>query len=61
VGPTLYASIDVALNTIEVAALLYLLGRFLYLRRDITALLRVIRRIDRSAAAITARGSNPAV
>lgn len=50
-GPTLYASIDVALNTIEVAALLYLLGQFLYLRRDITAMLRVIRRIDRSAAA----------
>jgi hypothetical protein len=57
-GPTLYASIDIALNTIEVAALLYLLGQFLYLRRDITAMLRVIRRIDRTAAAITARGSS---
>ena len=41
------AWIDMIINAIESAILGVVLWHFLYLRRDIMAMLRVLRRIDR--------------
>jgi hypothetical protein len=41
--------IDLAMNAVEVAALGAILWQLTYLRRDLMALVRVVRRMDRKA------------
>jgi hypothetical protein len=50
VEPRLFASVGLALDTIEVAAMGVVVWQLFRLRRDIMAMLRVMRRIDRKTA-----------
>jgi hypothetical protein len=43
----LYSWIDLAMNAVEIAALGAILWQLIYLRRDLVALIRVVRRMDR--------------
>jgi len=43
----LYSWIDLAMNAVEIAALGAILWQLTYLRRDLMALVRVVRRMDR--------------
>jgi biopolymer transport protein ExbB/TolQ len=43
----LFSWIDLAMNALEIAALGAILWQFTYLRRDLRALVRVVRRMDR--------------
>jgi hypothetical protein len=54
-GPELVALVDLALNAIEVATLVGVLWQCFHLRRDIGAILRVVRRMDRKMAAESVR------
>jgi hypothetical protein len=44
---SLYSWIDLAMNAVEIAALAAILWQLTYLRRDLLALIRVVRRMDR--------------
>jgi hypothetical protein len=48
--PTLFGWVEVTINAIEATALGLVLWQLFQLRRDITAILRVLRRIDRKTA-----------
>jgi hypothetical protein len=48
--PILFAWVDVTINAIGATALGLMLWQLFQLRRDITAMLRVLRRIDRKTA-----------
>ena len=45
--PILFAWVDLIINAIEAIALAAVLWQLFHLRRDIMAMLRVLRRIDR--------------
>jgi hypothetical protein len=57
--PILFAWIDVTINAIEATALGAVLWQLFGLRRDVMAMLRVLRRIDRKTAEPTASGLRP--
>jgi hypothetical protein len=53
---SLYSWIDLAMNAVEIAALAAILWQLTYLRRDLLALIRVVRRMDRKTADTTTSG-----
>jgi hypothetical protein len=55
----LVAWVNLIINAIEAIALGAVLWQLFYLRRDIMAVLRVLRRIDRKTAEPTADGLRP--
>jgi hypothetical protein len=57
--PILFAWVDLIINAIEVIALGVVLWQLFYLRSDITAMLRVLRRIDRKTAEPAVSGLRP--
>ena len=57
--PVLVAWFNLIINAIEASALGAVLGQLFHLRRDIMAVLRVLRRIDRKTAEPTANGFRP--
>jgi hypothetical protein len=54
--PVLYEWADTVMNTIEIAALGAILWQLTHLRREITALVRVVRRMDRKSPDSTISG-----
>jgi hypothetical protein len=48
--PILFGLVEVAINAIEATALGLMLWQLFQLRRDVIAMLRVLRRIDRKTA-----------
>jgi hypothetical protein len=57
---TLVAWVDIDMDTIEVVVVLGVFWQLFHLRRDATAMLRVIRRMDRKTAASSVdRGTSP--
>ena len=54
--PILFAWVDLIINAIEVIALGAVLWQLFHLRRDIIAMLRVLRRIDRKTGEPAASG-----
>jgi hypothetical protein len=57
--PILFAWIDATINAIEATTLGAVLWQLFGLRRDVMAMLRVLRRLDRKAAEPTASGLRP--
>jgi hypothetical protein len=57
--PVLVAWVNLIINAIEAIALGAVLWQLFYLRRDIMAVLRVLRGIDRKTAEPTADGLRP--
>ena len=57
--PILVAWVNLIINAIEAIALRAVLWQLFHLRRDIMAVLRVLRRIDRKTAEPTADGLRP--
>jgi hypothetical protein len=55
----LFAWLDLAINAVEVIALGAVLWHLFYLRRDIVAMLRVLRRLDRKTSDPAASGLKP--
>jgi hypothetical protein len=54
--PILFAWVDLIINAIEAIALAAVLWQLFHLRRDIMAMLRVLRRIDRKDRGASASG-----
>jgi len=57
--PILVAWVNLIINAIEAIALGAVLWQFFHLRRDIMAVLRVLRRIDRKTAEPAVDGLRP--
>jgi hypothetical protein len=57
--PVLFAWVDLIIKTIEVTALAAVLWQLLQLRRDIMAMLRLLRRIDRKTGEPAGSGLRP--